>query len=108
MRQFVIFALFGAVSLALWLLLWPQGSVAAIVANKICAPHQAMAQVLEESYDEEPVNLALDADGNLIEFYRSKNGSWTVVVVSSTGEACVLSSGDAWVTVAPLEDAGTS
>ena len=50
------------------------------------------------------MNLALDANGNLIEFYRSKKGSWTVLVVSPTGQACVLSTGDAWVTLTPAND----
>ncbi len=102
MEQVINLRFFGSLGFAASLLLFTPNQ--AFAKAEICAPHYAMTQVLEESYAEQPTNLALDANGNLIEFYRSKKGSWTVLVVSPPGQACVLSTGDAWVTLTPAND----
>lgn len=62
------------------------------------APHaQAVANLGSAPWHERVVAQALDADGNVIEFFASIKGeSWTILQTSPDGMSCVLSAGEGW------------
>ena len=60
-----------------------------------------MTKHLSVSYAEQPLNLALDANGNMVEVYSSNQGSWTMVVITPAGVACVVATGEAWISLNP-------
>ncbi|MDP7380659.1 MAG: hypothetical protein QGF33_04775 [Alphaproteobacteria bacterium] len=70
-------------------------------AAKVCARHDAMTKHLSVSYAEQPLNLALDANGNMVEVNSSNQGSWTMVVITPAGVACVVATGEAWISLNP-------
>lgn len=81
-------------------LLWLAGGGALAahgVTQPTCAPVQVVTQVLAESYGERPVADGLADSGQLVRLYRSEDGAtWTLVLVSPIGVACLLISGRAW------------
>ncbi|MGB1006394.1 MAG: hypothetical protein ACPGVX_04420 [Thalassobaculaceae bacterium] len=70
-------------------------------AGKVCARHDTLTKHLSASFAEQPLNLALDANGNMVEVYSSHQGSWTMVVITPAGVACVVATGEAWITLRP-------
>ena len=68
---------------------------------KVCARHDAMTKHLSVSYAEQPLNLALDANGNMVEVYSSNQGSWTLVVITPARVARVVATGEAWISLNP-------
>ena len=70
-------------------------------AGKVCARHDALTKHLSASYAEQPLNLALDANGNMVEVYSSNQGSWTMVVITPAGVACVVATGEAKISLNP-------
>ena len=70
-------------------------------AATVCARHDAMTKYLSVSYAEQRLNLALDANGNMVEVYSSNQGSWTMVVITPAGVACVVATGEAWISLNP-------
>ena len=57
-------------------------------------------QTLVFSYAEQP-QTALDANGNMVEVNSSNQGSWTMVVITPAGVACVVATGEAWISLNP-------
>ena len=70
-------------------------------AAKLCARHDAMTKYLSVSYAEQRLNLALDANGNMVEVYSSNQGSWTTVVITPASVVCVVATGEAWILLNP-------
>ena len=67
-----------------------------------CHDYAEIARQLRATYEEAPVSLGLQADGNLLQvFSSSKTGSWTIVSTSPAGMACVLAAGQHWESVTP-------
>ena len=70
-------------------------------AAMVCARHEATIKHLSVSCAEQPLNFALVANGNMMEVYSSNQGSWTMVVITPAGVACVVATGEAWVSLNP-------
>ena len=52
---------------------------------------------LKGTYDEAPVSLGLQANGNLLQVFNSaRSGSWTIVSTSPDGMACILTADRNW------------
>lgn len=62
------------------------------------APHaQAVANLGSAPWNERRVARALDADGNVLEFFANPDGeSWTILRTSPDGLSCVLTAGEGW------------
>jgi len=58
-----------------------------------CFPHDAVAQTLAEQHREKRAVSALSERGYVIELYTSEAGSWTLVLVTSAGVACLVDAG---------------
>lgn len=62
-----------------------------------CHSHAELARQLHDRYDETPVSLGLQGNGNLLQVYSSaRTGTWTVVSTMPSGIACILAAGDRW------------
>lgn len=61
-----------------------------------CAPHLPVAQGLAERYQEGVVARGLQNDGMMVELYlNADSGTFSVILVSPEGLACLVSSGEA-------------
>ncbi len=89
-----LFRIFGAVVIALGLLL--NGATGA-KAQAMCLRHSDLAAQLETKFGEAPTAIALASNGGLIELFSTGDGAtWTLVMTSPDGVACVLVSGESW------------
>jgi hypothetical protein len=66
----------------------PQGAFAR------CGPHDAMANMLEEKYDEYPGSPFVATTGIAHEFFASPAGTWTVLVNLPDGISCAVATGE--------------
>ncbi|MFQ5773482.1 MAG: hypothetical protein ACE5GS_03080 [Kiloniellaceae bacterium] len=88
------FRIFGAVALALALLL---NAGTAARAQSVCTTHSAMAEQLKSKYAENRIAVALTSKGSLVEVFSSADGAtWTVVVTLIDGRSCILIAGEDW------------
>ena len=61
----------------------------------VCAPLDRVAEILARDHGEKPVALG-DAAGGQVILFSSPSGSWTLVVASADGRACLVSDGVRW------------
>ena len=61
-----------------------------------CAPYDAAVAELKEKYNEESHSYGIAQNGNLVEVFSSKDETWTIMVVSPNGMACVVADGYNW------------
>ncbi|MFL5332793.1 MAG: hypothetical protein ACJ8H8_06345 [Geminicoccaceae bacterium] len=65
-----------------------------------CYSYEEVARQLKGAYQEAPVSLGLQANGNLLQVFSSPaTGSWTIVSTTPQGVACVLAAGQHWENV---------
>src|SRR3954468_7808411 len=66
-----------------------------------CYSYEEVVRQLKGAYQEAPVSLGLQADGNLLQVFSSAApGSWPIVSPPRQGVACVLAAGQHWENVA--------
>jgi len=69
-------------------------------AQNQCAPHNTMMEQLADQYGEGRMSVALDNNGYLIEVYaNTESGTWTAVLTTPDGEACIAAHGTDYETV---------
>lgn len=68
----------------------------AAFAQQRCAPHSFMKKMLADQFREVPIAFGDINHGRTMEFYRSRKGTWTVLIVTSSGMACFLATGDTY------------
>jgi hypothetical protein len=61
-----------------------------------CGDHQSLVKHLGEQFSETLAGTGRDARGRRIELFRSRSGSWTLVLILPEGPACILSAGTDW------------
>src|SRR3954471_22056664 len=65
-----------------------------------CYSYEEVLRQLKGAYQEAPVSLGLQADGNLLQVFSSPvTGSWTIVSTTPQGVACALAAGQHWENV---------
>lgn len=68
----------------------------------VCHDHAEVARQLRDKYDEAPVSLGLQANGDVLQVFASpRRGTWTVVSTSPEGTACILAAGERWESFRP-------
>lgn len=67
----------------------------------VCGQHKVLAEALELQYQERQRALGLSRSGALIEVYASEGGTWTVLLITPDGIACILTDGEAWQEALP-------
>ena len=79
---------------------------AAQAQRSACGDREKMVAHLAKKYEEQPIALGLQTDGRVLEVFSSKtSGSWTILVSTPDGFACLASSGEAWQ---PIEKTAAS
>lgn len=62
-----------------------------------CGDYKELIGLLTSRFKEFRVNRAIVGTGvGMLETYVSSKGLWTMIIVSPTGLACVLSAGENW------------
>ncbi|MDH3194739.1 MAG: hypothetical protein OEL78_00350 [Hyphomicrobiales bacterium] len=84
-------------------LLW----IAGAEAQTQCGPHRRIVEVLAGKYGEAPRAIGSVSRNHLMEVYVSETGSWTILVTSADGNACIIASGGDWEDV-PFEPGARS
>ena len=70
--------------------------VGSAIAAIQCGPHKRMTEVLASKYSEAPVAMGTVNQDRLMEVYKSKAGSWTILVTSADGNSCIVAAGQDW------------
>ena len=81
----------GALALTSCILSAPAPAQAAV-----CMEHKILVSYLTQEYSEAPRALGLVTDSNVMEVYVSKKGTWTIVLTTAQGVACIVAAGDTW------------
>jgi Tfp pilus assembly protein PilN len=58
-----------------------------------CAPRDQTIDLLKKKYGEEPVFMATDSSGNLVEIFASPQRTWTMLLTAPGRSPCVIGSG---------------
>ncbi|MBA3753051.1 MAG: hypothetical protein H0X01_02690 [Nitrospira sp.] len=69
-----------------------------------CAPRADMMDILKQKFQEVPAYSATSRQA-MIEMTLSPKGSWTLLVISPEGIACVITDGNDWIEGLPGKDA---
>lgn len=64
-------------------------------APRSCFPRHLLAASLATDFGEQPISMQRGPQGITVELWASLPGSWTVVISTPDGEACIVASGDA-------------
>jgi hypothetical protein len=68
----------------------------AATAQTVCMKHGALVALLGERYQEFRHAIALTDSGLMLEVFVSRDGTWTILLTTPDGLACVTASGEAW------------
>lgn len=63
---------------------------------EFCGAYGEVAALLTQTYKEQRMSRGVTLNGQLLEIYVAETGSWTVVMASPQGRACVISAGEGW------------
>ena len=58
-----------------------------------CGPRPAVVKALKDEFGEKPIYMALTDDGRVLEVWATPKGSWTLIMTSPNGHACVYAAG---------------
>ena len=75
--------------------LWAAVSIPA-QAQVVCAERLQVTEHLAQNFREKPAGTGLTHAGQAIELFVAETGTWTIVIVTPAGEACIVSHGEAW------------
>jgi hypothetical protein len=74
----------------------------AVAAPAVCIPYDDIVGQLTGRYSEAVVARGLSARGHAVEVWRAPDGAtWSVVIVTPNGVACLVDAGADWETVTP-------
>ncbi len=97
-----IIRIFGAIGLALTLLMVAVFMVRPAEAQTVCVAHADLVQQLSRKFAEEPMALGLGSDGSVMELFTSKDGeTWTLVRITPDGTSCMIGGGESWTEMSP-------
>lgn len=80
----------------------------AFAQTRACAPRDQVVERLADRYGETLQSMGMHANNSLLEVYASEStGTWTILVTSPDGIACLIAAGKMWEgSVAPLTKPG--
>jgi hypothetical protein len=67
-----------------------------------CGPHDVVTSMLGEQYQEKRKAIGLSTAGMLMEVFASSTGTWTVLLTSPAGTACIIAEGDSFEQIESL------
>jgi len=71
-------------------------SFAASATGPLCGDRDAIVADLEANHDETAQSVALSTLGQLLEIFVSGQGTWTALLSTPEGTACIVAYGGAW------------
>lgn len=75
-------------------------SANSVQMNLKCTDHERLVEWLSQKYNENRVSYGLINQSTLLEIWASESSrTWTVLITSSNGRACLVSSGYGFVTL---------
>lgn len=73
----------------------------AVSAQQSCAPRDALVGHLGSKYEESQVAGGLRTQTEIVEVWRSEQGSWTILVTDARGVSCIMAAGTHWREIEP-------
>ena len=71
--------------------------------GRFCHDYKVLMAHLGTKFEEAPVSLGIQENGNLLQVFASeRNGTWTIVSVTPLGLSCVVATGNHWESTAPV------
>ena len=71
---------------------------------RVCGERVKMAKMLTGKYQEQPRAIGVSSTGkSLLEVYTSSEGSWTVLMTTAQGMACIMGAGHSWQDKDPVQ-----
>jgi hypothetical protein len=70
-----------------------------------CAKHNQMVGLLAKKYSENPVATGTVNEDRFMQLFVSAAGSWTILVTTTNGEACIVAAGQNWEKLPALAEA---
>lgn len=65
-----------------------------------CHDATEIARQLSKKYEEAPIAMGLQSNGNLLQIYTSESQhTWTVVSTTPAGKSCIVAAGKRWETL---------
>ena len=61
-----------------------------------CAKHNQMVGLLSKKYSENPVAMGTVSEDRYMQLFVSLEGSWTILVTKTDGQACIVAAGNNW------------
>ncbi len=96
----VIARIFGAVGLALTLMMAAVTTSSPANAQAVCLAHGDLVKQLSTKYAEEPMGIGLASDGTVMQLFTSEDGNtWTLVRTLPDGTSCMMAGGEAWADI---------
>ncbi|MCB1970866.1 MAG: hypothetical protein H6851_15290 [Geminicoccaceae bacterium] len=75
----------------------PQAQVLSVPPRVSCHDYKEIARQLDSRYEEAPISLGMQSNGNILQVFASKDkDSWTILSISPQGEGCILAAGRRW------------
>jgi len=68
-------------------------------AQSVCGKHADIVKRLNTGYEEFQSSAGIAANGNLVEVFSSKKGTWTIIFTKPGGMTCLMAVGEMWQTV---------
>jgi hypothetical protein len=68
----------------------------ALAVEVQCAKHKQMVGLLSKKYSENPVAMGTVNADRYMQIFVSNEGTWTVLVTKTNGEACIVAAGNNW------------
>lgn len=67
-----------------------------VSAAGFCGPREPVVKALKDKYQEHADSMGIAGETKVIEVFASKAGTWTILVTTSDGIACILAAGKGW------------
>lgn len=81
--------------------------LSATAAPAACGQRADIVALLAKQFNEAPVAVGLDNNGNLVEVLSSRGGStWSVIVTTPNGVSCLVASGEDWHVLKAVDEEG--
>jgi len=62
----------------------------------ICGDYAQIKDMLAERYKESPKSVGMIADKGVVQIFTSEEGTWSILLTSTEGRACIVAAGHSW------------
>jgi hypothetical protein len=70
-----------------------------------CAKHNTLIGMLTKKYSENPIAMGTVNEDRFMQLFVSPQGSWTILITKTNGEACIVAAGQNWEKLPNLAEA---